>query len=102
LDYFTAPWAIDVFSIDDEFLPGAEDSLIAIAVNIDGLEDDFSGVHGFCRLAVESNAVEDGLEILGEEFGKEGDFVLVGCHDEKNMKKTEKKIRGSRSPLQNA
>lgn len=71
-------------------------------MNIDGLKDDFSGVHGFCRLAVESNAVEDGLEILGEEFGKEGDFVLVGCHDEKNINKNRKKIRGSRSPLQDA
>jgi len=90
MEHCTAPWAIDVFAIDDEFLPGAEDSLIAVAVNVDGLEDDFSGVHGFCRLAVEGDAVEDGLEILGEEFGKKGDFILVGCHDGKNKNKNRK------------
>jgi len=82
MEYCTAPWAIDVFAIDDEFLPGAEDSVVAVVVDNDGLEDDFSGVHGLCRLAVKGDAVENGLEILGKKFGKEGDLVLVGCHDE--------------------
>ena len=61
MDEGTAPRGIDIFAIDDEFLPGAEQGrllgLIALPVSIERLEDDFSGVHGFCGLAVESDAV---------------------------------------------
>lgn len=30
---------------------------------------------------MESDAVENGLEVLGEELGKESNLVLVGRHD---------------------
>ena len=36
-----------------------------------------SGVDPSGRFGVEGDAVEDGLEVFGEEFAKEGDFVGV-------------------------
>lgn len=40
-------------------------------------EDNFAGVHWRCRLRVESDPVENGLEVASEKLAKERYFVCI-------------------------
>lgn len=40
-------------------------------------EDNFTGMHWRCRLRVESDPVENGLEVASEKLAKERYFVCI-------------------------
>jgi hypothetical protein len=62
-----------------DFFSGTQQNRIcaelAVCLGIEWLKDDLSGLEMLRGLAVEGYAVENGLEVLREEFSKERDFV---------------------------